>query len=48
MNFSNYINNVYNWKFICMILTNFDEFLFFDSDNNVVRDPSYLFDYMKI
>ena len=32
---------------ICMILTNFDEFLFFDYDNNVVRDPTYLFDYME-
>lgn len=30
-----------------MFLTNFDEFLFIDYDNNVVRDPTYLFDYMK-
>lgn len=28
-------------------MTTFDEFLFLDNDNGVVRDPSYLFDYME-
>ena len=30
-----------------LFLTDFDEFLFLDEDNMLVRDPEYLFDYME-
>ena len=35
------------WKFISLFLTNFDEYFLMDIDNLLVRDPSYLFDYME-
>ena len=35
------------WKMYSLFLTDFDEFLFLDEDNMLVRDPEYLFDYME-
>ena len=34
------------WKFISLFLTNFDEYFLMDIDNLLVRDPTYLFNYM--
>ena len=44
LNFPFPINGKFSFKVAAMFMCSFDEFLYLDADNNVLRDPTFLFD----